>query len=78
MSELKRKQKKQKKFEEFTQYCKNYADYIFVRERINGKMQPVALSELSEEKQTEFISGMWKLKKKPIRLRTPEELKGSE
>jgi len=41
-------------------------------------MQPVALSELSEEKQTEFISGMWKLKKKPIRLRTPEELKGSE
>ncbi len=79
MSELKRRKKgKQKKLEELTQYCMNYADYIFVREKTNNKWQRVALSELTEEKQTEIITAWWKMGKIPVRLKVPEELEGSE
>ena len=75
---MKRK-KKQKLRETIVQYCKEYEEYIYLNERIEGKLQQIPLSKVSEEKKTEFISKCIDKRIFPIRLKTQEELdKGSE
>lgn len=73
MSKLKSK-KKQKLRDAINQYCKIYADYIFINEKIEGKLHQISISKLSEEKRAEFISICINKKVFPIRVKTPEEL----
>lgn len=44
--------------EELMHYCTEYADVIFVRENVNGQFRQMALEDLSEKKQMEWIQ-MW-------------------
>lgn len=73
VSKLKSK-KKQKLRDAINQYCKIYADYIFINEKIEGKLHQISISKLSEEKRAEFISICINKKVFPIRVKTPEEL----
>lgn len=41
--------------EELMHHCIEYADVIFVREKIDGKMRNVALEDIPEKKQMEWI-----------------------
>ena len=54
--------------EDFEAYCKRYADAIYVREKIDGKWQSVALSSLSKEKQQEWITMFYEARQLPTRL----------
>jgi len=54
--------------EKFTHYCIEYADVIFVREKIDGRWQNVALGTLSEKKQMEWIQGWYDENRTPVRM----------
>lgn len=41
--------------QELMHHCIEYADVIFVREKIDGRMRNVALEDLPEKKQMEWI-----------------------
>lgn len=56
-------------YKEFVDYCmKKNADVIFVRYRINGKWQNVALSQLPEEIAMRFVNDWWAEGRMPYRV----------
>jgi len=62
-------------FNEFVEHCKKHQDNIYVRERIDGKWQSVALGELSNERMGFWIDKWWERNQMPSRLKTEEEMK---
>jgi len=64
-------------YEDLFDYCKKYAKYIFVREKIDGKWKSVALSELEMDIIMKHINGWWNANIIPSRLKTEEELKNA-
>ena len=61
-------------FQEFEDYCNKYAEYIYVRTKIDGKWQAVALSDLDKKEQLLWINAWYSEGRLPYRLKTDEEL----